>query len=99
MAAENLAFTKIRSPDGLACSQSLYRLSHRGPLKKSILFEAKFRAFDALYFIFLLLKFRKFVKPNRSFKSKCDPNIRDGFLRHNESRTSRIHCLRQPVPL
>jgi len=63
--------------------------------------EAKFRAFDALwrYFIFVQMRFRKFVKPNWSFTSKCYPNIRDDFLCHNKSRTSRIYCLRHPVAL
>ena len=32
MGAENLATTGIRSPDGPACSMSLYRLSYPSPL-------------------------------------------------------------------
>jgi hypothetical protein len=35
--AKNLAFTGIRSPDCPARSESLYRLSYRGPAKKTFI--------------------------------------------------------------
>jgi hypothetical protein len=43
-AVENLAPTGIRSPDRPALSKSLYRLSYRGPLPRSLDILHRFQA-------------------------------------------------------